>query len=198
MQGYSSTISDIKCTTDPFEPKLLYSNEENSISTVLCAISGYGRKENIIKVHVYQVCENSGMLPFFQLAIEKLKETNRSIFNMLQLEYMTNNEIRKKQYTPEDIGDWLMKSDIHFILSHIHQGLLTEDYNVWTPATIEHQLSRLQSHRGFPSGLCMKCPIFTQDKHHYLWALQDMALPTLKVPIPIDVNNLEVKEKISQ
>jgi len=44
--------------------------------------------------------------------------------------------------------DWLLESDIHYILNHVHQG-----FPRMTCRNIQTQLSRLVNHRGFPSKL---------------------------------------------
>lgn len=127
-----------------------------------------------------------------------MKENHRDIYNKIQFTEMTNNDVRKQQSTPQEISDWLLDSDIHFILSHIHQGILAPKYFDWTPQLIDQNFFRLKNHRGFPNGICLKCPIFLQDKFQYLSAISSKCLPTLKVSMSIDVDSLETQAKIKQ
>lgn len=173
--------------------------EYNSITdTVLADLGNYGHDKNKIRINVYSVCENAGQFVYFRTAINALKSNHRDIFNKLEITELTNNEIRKQQLTPQEVSDWLLESDIHIILSHIHQGLLSQNYFEWTPRLIDQFFFRLNKHRGFPNGIFLKCPIFLQDKYVYLSAIESLCLPTLKVPIPIDLNSFDIKAIISE
>ena len=76
--------------------------------------------------------------------------------------------------------DALLVADIHFVLAHVHQGSIK---HFWHIPTVLSALSRLRYHEGFPSGVELNCPAFTQDKFEYLEALGDTCNPTLKIPL---------------
>jgi hypothetical protein len=80
--------------------------------------------------------------------------------------HIPDSEVNKYKLTEMDIVNWLLEGDIHFIISHIHQGIV-----------------KLHDHPGFPSGDNLQCPVFTQDKYKYLSVLMSKGLcnPTLKV-----------------
>ena len=45
--------------------------------------------------------------------------------------------------------DWLLDSDIHLVLSHMHQGF---DSLCWDMEVLSEQYKRFQFHEGFPNG----------------------------------------------
>lgn len=91
--------------------------------------------------------------------------------------------IKDKQFSEVDFVDWLLGSHVHFILSHIHQGIGTLGWDMDT--LYKQQLPRLYYHPGFPRGNQLVCPVFTQDKFRYLCALSanHFANPTLKIEL---------------
>ena len=60
--------------------------------------------------------------------------------------------------------DWLLQSDIHFIICHLHQHTMPE----WDATELITQYKRLESHNGFPTAENLRCPVFTQNKLKYL------------------------------
>jgi hypothetical protein len=44
-------------------------------------------------------------------------------------------------------------------------------------------MSWLCTHRGFPLGKNLKCPVFTQDKFEYIRGCSHITIPTLKLPL---------------
>ena len=79
--------------------------------------------------------------------------------------------------------DWLMEADVHFILTHVHQGCVgkTERWNI---PEIYMNVDRLSDHLGYPMKKHLKCPAFTQDKFAYILALGDLANPSIKIEYP--------------
>ena len=96
------------------------------------------------------------------------------------------------------MSDWLLESDIHFILSHPNQGMLVEGNYDWTAHKIKDELYWLKCHHCFPNGMYLTCPNFLQDKWEYIVAVKGFTLPTLKVPIPINLENPNVQERIQE
>lgn len=44
-------------------------------------------------------------------------------FLQIQVEYIDNDTVSRKKWLPRDLINYLLESDLHFILTHIHQGL---------------------------------------------------------------------------
>ena len=100
--------------------------------------------------------------------------------------------------TPTELINRLLDSDVHFILSHIHQSLLERNIG-WRIDDLMSNLERLKYHKGFPSGEQLSCPVFTQDKYDYISRIAGYSIPTMKVPI-IGSNNYpdNFKEKVTR
>lgn len=127
-----------------------------------------------IEIRVYQGAKEFGhqLIPFTQ-ALKTIYST--SVFNIV---YLTCSDINKHQMTEMEIIDWLFQGDIHFIISHIHQGIVNINMKKLYTA-----IGKLYDHPGFPDGDGLQCPVFTQDKYKYLSALmpKGMCNPTFKV-----------------
>ena len=127
-----------------------------------------------IEIRVYQGSKEFGnqLIPFHQVCMIICSE---STFNVT---FLNCSDVNKHHLTEIDIIDWLLQGDIHFILSHIHQGLT--HINV---SKLYTAISKLHDHPGFPEGAGLQCPVFTQDKYKYLSALmpKGMCNPTFKV-----------------
>jgi hypothetical protein len=99
-------------------------------------------------------------------------------FDKISVEYMTVKDVKDRQWEPKNLVEWLLSSDVHFILCHVHQGL--EPLH-WNMLVLQQQLGRLHYHDGFPNGINLKCPAFTQDKYQYLKAAKSIVNNTLKI-----------------
>ena len=75
----------------------------------------------------------------------------------------------------------MVTSDVHFILGHIHQGVIEK--TEWAVEDLYKELQRLQQHVGFPNRQFLNCPILIQDKIVYL-RCTEVTNPTLRVSIP--------------
>ena len=92
---------------------------------------------------------------------------SRALFKILSrrtvlYEYVTISTIRKYNWTPELLVDWLLDSEAHFILCHLHQGL--KDI-MWNMANLAAELKKLFYHPGLENQL--SCPIFLQVGNRY-------------------------------
>jgi len=99
-----------------------------------------------------------------------------------RVEFMNNDDLKRFGWhrDPRFLVDWLLESDIHYILNHIHQG--NPQFNC---AQLLQQCQRLYNHKGFPSGKQLKCPIFLQDKYSYISKCSEICIPTLRVAIKL-------------
>jgi hypothetical protein len=97
-----------------------------------------------------------------------------------EFDYISISDIKKVHWSPNDLVDWLLGCHVHFILSHVHQGLEPLQWNL---VELQEQLKRLRHHKGFPNGDSLGCPIFTQDKYNYISSVPSLTNPTLKIDI---------------
>ena len=73
--------------------------------------------------------------------------------------------VKDNRWNPQDLIDWLLDCDVHFIIAHIHQGL---EQLCWNMEDLYLQVQRLYRHYGYPNGQHLACPIWTQTKFDYL------------------------------
>jgi hypothetical protein len=93
--------------------------------------------------------------------------------NVIEYDYGTNIE------EPDDLVNWLIDSDIHFILCHVHQGSMGNLQ--WNMVDLENSLYRLENHVGFPSGIHLKDAMFLQHKYKYIASVGEISIPTFRV-----------------
>ncbi len=121
----------------------------------------------------------------FQAAISALRRMNPSITDNITVELMGNSDIRHLNWSPEDLVDWLLGGHIHFVITHVHQGLVVKelgDYG-WNMVDLYAQINRLKLHNGFPSHNNLGCPVFTQDKYEYIRACPEVCIPTIRIEL---------------
>jgi len=105
-------------------------------------------------------------------------------------EYLDTDGAKDFGWGISEIVDWLIQSDIHFILNHIHQGMIDTDCRI-----INENLQRLYHHPGFPNGDQLSCSIFQQDKFEYIRSIPYQTIPTLKIDIqPTGLLSLSERE----
>ena len=114
-----------------------------------------------------------------------------------QIEYLTVADIRERFPSwdhPSFLINWLLESDIHFILC---QGIHSQMFGIWSPSDCIEELKRLEFHTGFPSGHNLRDPVFSGDKFEYLCALSEYCNPSFKIPLDLIMRSEEdVKESI--
>jgi hypothetical protein len=127
-----------------------------------------------IEIRIYQGAKEFGhqYIPFHQ-ACDVVHSS--SIIRTVSL---SCSEVKDYKMDEDDIINWLLEGDIHFIISHIHQGIVNINMN-----KLYASIMKLHDHPGFPVGDSLQCPVFTQDKYKYLSILMSKGLcnPTLKV-----------------
>jgi len=95
------------------------------------------------------------------------------------VEYHYVHEMRTLRWEPDDLIDWLLDSDIHFVVTHPHQGNPR-----WDVSQLYLALDRLRLHPGFPNNDQLNCPVFLQHKFAYLTGVRQIANPTIAIPFP--------------
>ncbi len=100
------------------------------------------RTKTEIKIRVYQGAKEFGnqIIPF-RLACNIISSTAS-----FEVVHLTTSDVNKHQLSEMDIIDWLLEGDIHFILTHIHQGIVNINMN-----KLYSSISKLHDHPGFPS-----------------------------------------------
>jgi len=108
--------------------------------------------------------------------------------NRFLVQEVTIKDVKDREFTPRGLVDWLLDSDIHIILSHLHQGSSgqNEQQLGWNMDELARQVSRLRDHVGFPTGHHLECPVFTQNKYEYLKAVPRYVNPSLRVQLSTD------------
>lgn len=131
-----------------------------------------------ITIHVFQGGEYANQSIPFLAALTPFQRCGKFNFEIV---FMTCKLIKEKKWTIKEFIDWLLDCDLHFILTHIHQGVA--NHLDWNMVDLYHSLLRLQAHNGFPNGTNLQCPMFTQDKYEYLRLLIPLkfANPTMKI-----------------
>jgi hypothetical protein len=107
----------------------------------------------------------------------------------LLIEYCDVNKAKQTFLSPRELVNWLIGGHIHFILSHVHQGISQLN---WSNRSLYDELLRLAIHPGFPNGKYLKCPIFTQDKFNYIQAIPTLCNPTICISLTDEANVTEV------
>ena len=106
-------------------------------------------------------------------------------------------DVSNSRMTPTQLVDKLLESDVHFILSHIHQSILDRHIG-WCMDDVLTNLERLKYHAGFPSGEQLSCPVFTQDKYDYISRISGYSIPTMKILIQNRANPDEFKDVLTR
>ena len=134
-------------------------------------------------VRVYYGGESSAQLQCFVAATAAFPE--------IKFEYTGVKHIPTLKWAPRDLIDWLIMSDFHIILTHVHQH-----NEHWHATEVVRELQRLRQHRGFPHGDTLNCPVFLQDKFAYLSSVPDITNPTLQIFLPTTDSPCVDKEQI--
>ena len=93
-------------------------------------------------------------------------------------------------YTPEMFVKWLLRSHVHFIVTHPNQGQrYWAQHQRWNLDTLRLELQKLKFHTGYPSGENVECPMFTQNKYEYIGPLMSSGVvnETLRIDLSLHV-----------
>lgn len=143
----------------------------------------YYKKELIIRAAMGNIDGNQAL--GFSTSITQMERTYGNFSDNYRIEIIDNNSIRKYNWSPKDLVDWLLGSHIHFIITHVHQGHIVKGLKDegWDIVNLCSQLKRLKLHNGFPNNNKLWCPIFTQDKYEYIKACPGFCIPTIKIEV---------------
>ena len=159
----------------------LITNSSSSICIVIRAFVG-GR-------------ESVQVQPFFIALSDFIATLAKSNVSVV-VEYLNCDDVKKRKMDPAGVIDWLLNSHIHFILSHIHQGIIA--HLEWDMENVHKELLRLKFHCGFPNRSQLSCPIFTQNKYEYIRCSGRFCNNTMKIDLTESgEQSLKVIEEIS-
>ena len=108
-----------------------------------------------------------------------------------KLEVLTHQRVKELGFKQNDIFTWLLDSNVHFILCHMHQGQKLE--GPWNCSQYIQNLRKFDYHLGYPMIENLGCPIFTQNKIIYIFALADRTNYTLAISMK-NIESLNVNE----
>jgi len=103
---------------------------------------------------------------------------------LIVVETLHCERVKKDQMTERQVVDWLLGSDIHLIITHVHQNVV--ELLKWNMNTLMYELQKLYDHDGYPYGQYLRDPIFLQDKYEYIRLVKDICNPTLKITLRED------------
>ena len=84
---------------------------------------------------------------------------------LIDVEYIDINTVKMQHLTIQSIVQLLLSSDVHLIITHMHQGIM--ELLRWNMTDLVLELQLLYSHPGYPTGRSLEDPIFLQDKFKY-------------------------------
>jgi len=146
-------------------------------------IVGISQTKRSLRIRVYAGGHQSPQLPYFRCATQYLEEISgrtSEIFSGYEVQYMYVPQVRDLHWSPYDLVTWLLDSDVHFVITHPHQG-----HPQWNVTHVYDAMNQLKDHTGFPSGNQLRCPIFRQHKYAYLLALCHIVNKTIAVQLPV-------------
>ena len=149
--------------------------EQDSLVKIKLLIESMNRspakRSDFILIRVVHGGERSPQLETFQTAFSSFsKFFNKNV--EVKIEYIGPKEIGKRRWMPTELIDWLLESNIHFIITHINQGRSSHGL-IWCMRDMLDQLNRLYYHAGFPNGQQLMCHVFTQNKGAYINKLNE-------------------------
>ena len=101
--------------------------------------------------------------------------------DLITVENLYVHEVKKYKMTIKDLIDWLLFSNVHLLICHIHQGIV--DYLQWNMDEVIFEIKRLSNHDGYPTKEQVSDPVLLQDKMRYIEAVKELTDETLKIMI---------------
>ena len=141
------------------------------------------KRSDFILIRVVHGGDRSPQLEKFQTAFSSFSDKfNENV--TIKIEYIGPKEIGKSRWMPSELIDWLLESNIHFIITHINQGRSSHGL-IWCMKDMLDQVNRLYYHAGFPNGQQLMCAVFTQNKGVYINKLNEgsHSIPTLTIDL---------------
>lgn len=196
------SFNDIKSTTDcdyQNERDFICCFSEDFVFQLAQSCTKKQRLDKKISIKVLVGGRRGHQDSYLTLAKDHIRYHHRQLWDLLFFEELNNDQIKTNSWGPEETVNWLIDSDIHLVMTHVHQGLTgLPNQDKWNIYNIENHFWRLKCHRGFPNDIYLKCRVFLQDKWSYLLAVKDRVLPTLKVPLKLNLFDIPAVEAITK
>jgi hypothetical protein len=145
------------------------------------------RDSNTVLIRAFVGGWNPQQAQPFDDALEKLALKYKPLGKTIIYEWLNNDSVRTKlRWTCTELFTWLLGSDIHFLPTHVHQGMIAKGgTDSWNVSNILFNISRMRCHLGVPMGKHIDCPIFLQSKEKLYDILQsiNLCIPTESVRI---------------
>jgi hypothetical protein len=104
------------------------------------------------------------------------------------------------KWSVTDLFTCLTAADIHLVPTHCHQGNIAKGgTDTWNMPNILANYGRLYYHLGWPNGIKLGCPVWSQNKRKLYEVLEelDLCVPTIFVSIKDEQTSLQDIEKIA-
>ena len=134
------------------------------------------KSRTVCLVRVFQGGRNARQLEPVQQALAEFVKRK-----LIEVEYIDTDTVKMQHLTVQSIVQWLLSSDVHLIITHMHQGIM--ELLRWNMTDLVLELQLLYSHPGYPTGRSLEDPIFLQDKFKYIEPIKDFFEDTLKILI---------------
>lgn len=122
---------------------------------------------------------HSNQRTYFENALERLKDRDPDFENKFHFDMLQSVDLHKLDEDPgvaeQVLARFFMQADGYMIIGHIHQVVKLDE------PLLYQNLSFLQAFNGFPRGIHIECPVFTQDKFVYICACRRYTIPTFKI-----------------
>jgi hypothetical protein len=120
----------------------------------------------------------------FYTAIRRATATFHARGITLRVEIYTNNYIKNVVcWSPGELVDRLLRSDVHLLATHLHEGNIGKTIE-WNIPNILANTHRLQFHLGNFMADNVFCPVNEQGKMPVYTIMPDYCLPTVAVTLP--------------
>ena len=125
-----------KCLSDELNNKM--TNLKSSISEH--AIEQVQKKtRRLCLVRVFQGGRNARQLEPVQQALAEFERKK-----LIDVEYIDIDKVKTQHFTVQSIVQWLLSSDVHLIITHMHQGIM--ELLGWNMIDLALELQLLYSH----------------------------------------------------
>ena len=147
------------------------------------------KDKHVINVFIFIGGKDARQREPFLEAIGDLKVILRQKFGItIKTTEVYNDRMHSKDFWgPRDVTVRLCGSDIHFIITHFHQGNIARNQRqqgAWNIENILAQYGLWKFHLGFFNGIYIYCPVFTQNKRVYITLGNPLTIPSIFIDIP--------------
>ena len=111
------------------------------------------KSRRVCLVRVFQGRRNARQLEPVQQALAEFQRKK-----LIDVEYIDIDTVKMQHLTIQSIVQWLLSSDVHLIITHMHQGIM--ELLRWNMTDLVLELKLLYNHPDYPTGRFLEDPIF--------------------------------------